>query len=148
MAKFLSDSDFAEIRSTVNDVIETFAQKAIVYHIADKYTLNRFNRDNNNEVTKTDKNLLGLVVWEVNKATLEVEEWGKYDFSVGYVLFGWDYLQNENLIPDQRPLFIPEKDEITIDGIKLEVMGIWTGGQIKDTDAVVKVFFKNNLKNG
>ncbi len=150
MAKFIDDNTFQEIRSTINDVVETFAQKTVVYKLAQKHSLSRFGKDPQVTNPKVDKNLLGLVVWEVNKSQLEVEEWGKYDFSIGYVLFSWDYLVVEGLISEdtQVPVFIPEKDKIKIDGTELEIIGVWHGGQLKDTDAVVKVYFKNTLKNG
>lgn len=150
MTKLLDDNDFAEIRSTVNDVMETFTQKEIIYKLSEKHTPSRFGRDNHITSNKTDKLLLALVVWEVNQSELEAREFGRYDFSIGYALFGWDYLVTEGLITGTplKPIFIPEKDKIVIDGDELEIIGVWHGGQLKDTDAVVKVYFKNVLKNG
>ena len=157
MAKFLTDADFAEIRQTINDTVETFAQKQVQYMLSPSQTLSRFGRDKHEATDKTEYNLLGLVVWNPTDAELKIEELGKYDFSMGYVLFGFDYLETEGLItnstdgggrPIKVPVFKPEKDFIYIEGEKLQIMGVQLAGQLKDVEAVVKVFFKRDLKNG
>lgn len=148
MAVFLDDDDFAEIREAINDTVETFAQKIIVYKLSSSETLSRFGIDNHNVDNKIDKNLLGLVVWNAPKAELETETLGKFDFSMGYVLFAWDYLETEGLIVAEKPVFEPEKDIIIVDSEQLEVKGVVILGQLKDKECVVKIYFKRNLKNG
>lgn len=157
MAKFLSDSDFAEIRTAINDTVETFAQKPVLYKLTTEQAMDRFGRDKHLANNKTKFDLLGLVVWSVPDSELNVEDIGKYDFSMGYVLFSWDYLVEKELIitgtdesnnPTSIPAFKPEVDLIVIEGETLEVMGVNIAGQLKDKECVVKVFFKRDLKNG
>lgn len=156
MTKFLNDSDFAEIRTAINDTIETFSGKTIYYYLSPSETLSRFGRDKQNATDKTEYALNGLIVWDAPKAELEIDELGKFDFSMGYVLFGWDYLDGEGLIISEdvngiieaKPSFLPERDKIKIDGETLEVMGIVVQGQLNDRECVVKVYFKRGLKNG
>lgn len=157
MAKFLTDADFQEIRGAINDAVETFAQKTVYYSLSPAETLSRFGRDKQNADNKTDYTLLALVVWDAPDAELQVDELGKFDFSMGYVLFSWDYLDTEGLIvntvngdgiTEAKPIFRAEKDKIKIDGESLEVMGVVVQGQLKDRECVVKVFFKRGLKNG
>ena len=157
MAKFLTDSDFAAIREVVNDTVETFAQKPVLYKLSADQALERFGRDRNRIDNKNVYNLLGLVVWNAPDAELKVEELGKYDFSMGYILFSWDYLDSEGLIVTgvdekgnntSKPVFIPEKDIVTVEGEDLEVYGVIVLGQLKDKESVVKVYFKRDLKNG
>lgn len=149
---FLDDEDFEEIRQIINETVETFAQKPIKYNLSVEYSLQRMGRDLNNANLPAEYDLLGLVVWEAKDSEIEIEELGKYDFSMGFVLFSWDYLASEGLIVETGgyviPITEPEKDTIIIDGKTVEVMGVWTGGQLKDTDSIVKIFFKRNLPNG
>lgn len=152
MAKFLTDEDFLEIRTAINDTVETFAQKPVVYNLSPKQTLSRMGIDKHNEDNKTEFNLLGLVVWNAPESEIDTETLGKFDFSMGYVLFSWDYLEAEGLAETLGAYYklklLPEKDTIKIDDEVLEVKGVVIQGQLKDKECVVKVFFKRNLKNG
>jgi len=151
---FLEDDDFQEIRDVLNETIETFTKKTVFYELSPSETVSRFGRDNHNADNSTRYELLGLVVWNAPDSEITVETLGKFDFSMGYVLFGWDYLLSQGLVetidnngtPERNVVFIPEKDFITIEGEKLQVMGVNLAGQLNATEVVVKVFFKRDLK--
>jgi len=149
MAKFLTDQDFADIRSAINDTIETFAQLQVTYKKNQKRTRSRFNRELTDNQVFDDFTLNVLQVWEKNeKGMSQVDKKGKWDFSEGYLLTGFDSIETLNLVDGNGNLTMDQNvDKLLIRGIEYEVMGIITLGQLKDKDCLVKIQFKKLLKN-
>lgn len=148
MAILISDADFQLIRDTINDVVETFGQLAITYKKLDRRTNKRFNRGNQTEQTFTDYPLSGVLVWQVNEKTTQVDVFGKYDFSEGYMIFGFDAVEAAGLVDNDNVTMEGEVDRIVIRGKEYQVIGVASKGQLKDKDAVVRVQIKKELKNG
>lgn len=150
MASLLTDQDFLEIRTVIDDVIDTFMQLPIVYK-QEINTLDRFNEDRDDKRTFQDHALTALVVWEKESADAQVTltREGAVDLSDGYVMFGYDYLLEKNLIDaDGNQVFKPELDRIVIREIEYEIIGANQIGQWKDTDCLVKVHIKKQLQDG
>lgn len=150
MAKFLSDSDFADIRAAINDVVDTFANIEVTYKKLGRRTLSRFNRELTDDQVFTDITLNALQIWEQNeKGFAQVDVKGKWDFSEGYALIAYDAIAAADLVDEDGNVLMEEEvDNIVIKGITYEVRGIIQLGPIKDVDSIVKVQFKKNLKNG
>lgn len=149
MAKFLTDQDFADIRSAVNDTIETFAQLSVTYKRNQKRTRSRFNRELTTNQAFDDFTINVLEVWEKNeKGMSQVDEKGKWDFSEGYLLTGFDAIDALNLVDGNGNNTMDQNvDKVLIRGIEYEVLGVITLGQLKDKDCLVKIQFKKLLKN-
>lgn len=149
MAKLISDSDFSMLRSVFNDVIETFAQKAITYK-KDTDIVTRMNRDLENNRVYVDIALNGLVVWndKSKDAKLGITTQGSTDESDGYVLFGYDEFLNRGLIDSNKNFTtIPSQDKIQFDGIIYRIVGNNQVAQWKDTSVVVKVHIQKLIRN-
>lgn len=149
MAKFLTDTDFADIRSAVNDAIETFAQLEVTYKKLRKRTRSRFNRELTTDQNFDDYILNVLEVWEKNeKGMSQVDEKGKWDFSEGYLLVQFDAIETLGLVDVNGNITMDQDvDKVLIKGVEYEVNGVITLGQLKDKDCLVKIQFKKLLKN-
>lgn len=149
MAKFLTDQDFADIRSAVNDTIETFAQLSVTYKRNQKRTRSRFNRELTTNQAFDDFTINVLEVWEKNeKGMSQVDEKGKWDFSEGYLLTGFDAIDALNLVDGNGNNTMDQNvDKVLIRAVEYEVLGVITLGQLKDKDCLVKIQFKKLLKN-
>ena len=149
MAKFLTDQDFADIRTAINDTVETFAQLQVTYMKNRKRTRSRFNRELTTNHVFDNFTINVLQVWEKNeKGMSQVDEKGKWDFSEGYLLAGFDAIETLNLVDENGNLTMDQNvDKLLIMGIEYEVIGVITLGQLKDKDCLVKIQFKKLLKN-
>lgn len=149
MAKFLTDQDFADIRSAINDTVETFAQLQVTYMKNRKRTRSRFNRELTTDQIFDNYSINVLQVWEKNeKGMSQVDEKGKWDFSEGYLLAGFDAVEALSLVDGSGNTTMDQNvDKVLIRAIEYEVMGVITLGQLKDKDCLVKIQFKKQLKN-
>ena len=148
MAKLLSDSDFDEIRSVLNDVQDTFYQRTVVYKM-DTNTVTRWMKDIASERTYVDKTLNGQVVWGTSqgKSDTEKKQEGTYDPGEGYVLLKYDDMLLEGLIDADTALTVTSpQDRIKFDNIVYYITSVVKVGQLKDKEVLVKVFFCKNPK--
>jgi len=145
MAKLITDAEFAEIREVINDVSETFLQKTITYQLKVQ-SLSRMNRDRNDIGSYTDVSLSVLVVWEQSEVAID-RTTGSMDLSDGYALVNWDDLEATILMTTGTLNTDIGADKLIVDGGVMEIIGIEKLGQLKDTFAVLKVYFKKTLKN-
>lgn len=150
MAKLLTDADFAEIRTAINDVVETFAQLPITYKKLKRRTLSRFNRETTSNQSFTDYSFNALEVWEKNEKGFDkADEKGIWDFSEGYLLIAFDEVIAKGLIDTNGNLAMEsEVDKVVIRTIQYDIVGIVKIGQLKDQEVLVKIQFKKPLKNG
>ena len=151
MTKFLTDSDFAEIRGAIADVSETFLQKEVSYRLF-RESMSRMSTDQNKSATYEDFKVMGLVVWSERKPI--ESRTGISDLSDGYLLLNIDQLkqitgeESGTLWNDEDTLMMNEgTDRVVIDGAEMKVLLVQPLGQLKDTEVVMKVFFEKQLNN-
>ena len=149
MTKLISDSDFADIRVVLNDVGETFLQLDISYKRHAATTGDAFGWGQGTGNLDTNITIPGLMVWSTDQGgQLVVKREGKYDYNEGYILFMYDKLvELGQVLPDKRLALGAAKDSVTVNGEELEITGINSAGQLKDTDVVVKVHVRRKLQN-
>ncbi len=145
MAKLISDSEFAEIRTVINDVSETFLQKTVTYKLK-TVSMDRMNRDRNEKGSFQDVNLDVLVVWDETEVETDRTN-GVMDLSDGYLLVNWDYLETTPLLDSGVLKTNIGADRVIVDDKELILIGIEKLGQLKDTFTVLKFYIKKQLKN-
>lgn len=145
MTKLLTDSDFAQIRTAVNDISESFLQKTVVYKRKIE-SLDRMNRDLNVKGSFSDVNLDVLVVWEQTEVVTD-RTTGTMDLSDGYILVNYDAIAATSLMISGKLITNVAIDKIVLDGSEMRLIGIETLGQLKDTFTMVKFYVKRKLKN-
>jgi len=145
MTKLLTDSDFAQIRTAVNDISESFLQKTVVYKRKIE-SLDRMNRDLNVKGSFSDVNLDVLVVWEQTEVVTD-RTTGTMDLSDGYILVNYDAIAATSLMISVKLITNVAIDKIVLDGSEMRLIGIETLGQLKDTFTMVKFYVKRKLKN-
>lgn len=156
MTKLLTDSDFAEIRSAIGDVSETFLQKEITYRLFQD-AMSRMNSDGNRNATYYDCPVNGLIVWS-EKQPIETRQ-GIVDLSDGYILLNYDAIEAITYpvpeVEEGEEAPIPEKvffgsgllmqeaqDRLIIDGEEMLILMVQQIGQLKDRNVMIKLFFQ------
>jgi hypothetical protein len=144
---FLSESDLSEFRNAIKQTTDTFCQIPIIYH-KKKRVFDRFNEDQKPE--EENYNLNGLLVYDskgISSQSTQDGSLGKYDNAEGYVLLNYEDLIAANMI-DSDGKFIgnQSEDELTFQGIRVEILGIPLIGQLVNQFSVIKIWFKKNIR--
>ncbi len=149
----LTVSDWAEFRSTLTDVKDTFLKMPVNYVQRGTRTLNPFHEHRKEDLTATVYALRGLKVERSStdsEAKVMENAKGFMDNAEGYVLFDYQYLQafTPTLInADGRSIFIPNKDTLVCQGEELTIIGVDLVGPTEADFQLVKVHYKKVLSN-
>ncbi len=144
MAKLISTAQFNQIRSAINDVIDTFMELDVTLIQPGKY----FSKVGEvSEESDLERVLKGLKVAEESEEDLTTDRTnvGSVDKSEVDVYFGFDYLKG--LIPplissENKILIDPDTDSMKIDEVLYRIIGAASVGPIKNVDALVIVRLK------
>lgn len=155
MTQLISDAQFALIRTTFNDVIETFMNLDVQYdRTISKLSRFKEDRDDNVIATHTIKGLYVPVATDTDSQFDKTRK-GDFNMSESVVYFGYDDLLALGLIDTtdggNKTVFKPERDRIRINGIEHEIIGENMLGQWKDnagvaTFVLVKIHMTRILK--
>ena len=149
MPSFLTDEDFAEIRSAIQDVTDTFLRLPITFKKLTGH-LSRFSGDRKKTKTTSDIVVNGLIVWGGGGSSdgqFEIDETGKRDLDEGYILFNFDDMETAGLT-DNENVIVMEGDTIIARDINYKITGVEPLGQLKDKDCVVKIYIKKLTQDG
>lgn len=147
MAKLISQDEFTEIRTVLNDVQETFYGTQIIYK-KDKNTVTRFQRDIEEKRTYVEYNLDVLVVWNAtgNSAEIVRNTIGASDENVGYCNVAYDEMLAKGLIDANKNLITkPAEDKLIINNKEYPILALVKLGQLWNTEVVVKILFRKDI---
>lgn len=149
--KYLTDTDFTEIREVFNDVQETFYGTDLTYKM-DSNTATRWMKDIEGSRQYTDKSLKCLVVWE-NTSSQEgsvnavKKQLGAVDMTKGYILVRYDDCVTQGLVDgDKKFLTNTPQDKVIVDTIEYPIDGINMLGQWNDTNVIVKIHIHKEMR--
>lgn len=148
MPSLITPEEFAEIRSVVQDVTDTFHKKSITYLLRGESL--DINNEDRTDQTLTPYVIMGLVVWSTTTGEGRVEESreGNLDLTEGYVNFNYDDCDLVGLISGFRFIGMPDQDLIEFDGIRYKVIGIPPLGQFPEKNSLIKVNFRKLTRDG
>ena len=139
MTKLISTAQFGQIRSALNDVIDTFMELDVTL-IQPGEDFSKVGEET--EESPVETILKGLKVAEESSEDLETDRnnIGSVDKAEAEVYFGFDYLKGltPSLIGvDNEVLIDPDKDSMRIDGVIYRIIGAASIGPVKDLDVLV-----------
>lgn len=151
MADLLSASDWSEIRSALQDVMDTFFKLPVTYVRRTSRKLHAFHEDRAADLTKTSYPLFALMVPDSkdddDSKSLEVNK-GYADLSEGYVYFNYQSLANHTpalIDANGRPAFIANKDSLVLLGKEVTITGVNLVGPTQSNFQLVKVHYKQEI---
>ncbi len=149
----LSSQDWAEFRSAIHDVTDTFMKLPVTYIQRRIRSLPGFHENRANDLLQTNYNLLALKVPEskdASQANVNQYPKGFIDVSEGYFLFSYPDLlaHNPPLIDSEgSPVFIANKDSFFSNGKEVTIIGVNLVGPSENDFQLVKVYYKNQMTN-
>ena len=154
MASLITDAEFAEIRSAINDVMDTFALVPATYRLRKANVPSRFKRDNkraDQTAGYDDVAINVLIVWDdgTERGQIAVMQSGAYDFSEGRVYMKYDdaIATSPPLVDGSKNLVMQaEKDLFKFNNVEYDIIGVQLLGQLKDTDVLCELHIKKQLK--
>ena len=146
MPQLISDSELSEIQVAFSDLAGTFLKTPITYHLVGE-RLDRFMEDTLTQAV-TNYAVKGLVVEEKsqNQSQIDIEKQGKYYPKQFYALLHWEELETVGLVSGGNLLMQADRDFLTIDNVKYEVIGITQVADLVTLKSFVKVMFRKNIK--
>ena len=145
--KLISVSDFALIRSTINDVQDTFYGQAVLYKKARSIGANRFMKDTEETRTYDIYGFFGLIVWKDDTKSIKQEIIGTADMSDAYCLLRFDDVKTAGLIDNNNNFVgLAAEDKFFYNNIQYYMEKVITLGQLDDKDCLVKIFFNKEMK--
>lgn len=140
----ITDAEFDDIRSNLNDVMDTMLQRPGIYK-KDTEEVSRWGRDKSTTRVYTDIPLSILVVWGGEDKNTQTRN-GSYDGTQGYVLVKYDAALAAGIVSvGQQFTGETPQDLIQFSGVTYEITGMNLLGQLKDTDCVVKFHISKGL---
>lgn len=152
MADLLSSSDWTDIRSALQDVMETFFKLPVTYVRRTDRKLQAFHEKRSADLVATNYPLLALMVPE-NKddesaKSLEVNK-GYADLSEGYLYFNYQVLLNHNpalIDANGKPVITANKDSLILMGKEVTITGVNLVGPSESNFQLVKVHYKQEIQ--
>lgn len=150
----ISDAEFDDIRSNLNDVMETFFRKGDTGTTACTYKkdtnqLKRFNRDRGLTRNYQDIPVKILVVWDSDGtgAMNTIDRNGSVDISKGYFLIAYDAAETAGIVDSNQNILISTpQDLIIIDTVDYEITGVNLMGQLRDKYCLLKFHIAKRTK--
>lgn len=149
----LTASDWGEIRSALQDVMDTFFKFPVVFVQRRTRKLTAFHENRNGDLQEAIYNWNALVVPEnkdENKSQVDQYPKGFVDTSQGYLYFNYKWLKEQTpsfIFPSGRPNIVPNKDSFRFLGVEVTVIGVNLVGPTESDFQMVKVQYKNQIPN-
>lgn len=127
---------------------DKFFTKPVIWHLAGE-NLDSFG-ERETGIVFTNYNLKGLVLPSKGKGdgTIDLDKIGKIDLSDGVIYFYWNDLVTANLIVGSLIKMQANKDFVSINSVRHEVLGVVPVGPDEGTlnYVLVKVFYRKELQ--
>lgn len=150
MADLLSSQDWTDIRSSLEDVKDTFFKFPVTFRHRTTRKLENFHENREDDLAFVDYALLALKVEEKtdkeSKGTIMTK--GAINDSEGYLYFSYQKLlaHAPPLIISGIPQMIINKDSVIFDGTEKTILGVNTVGPTESDFQLVKVTYKKQLQ--
>lgn len=147
MADLLNPSDWAEFRSAIKDVTDTFAKNPVSITVNTK-VYDEWNESKSGNTEGVDYSALGLLVFKSTQSNGAVNtKNGNHDLYDGYALFNREDLQIIGLIDSSNmPIIVADRDDINALGKKYRVKSVVPVGPTEDNYALIKLWIKDLYK--